>query len=127
MTELIHRPARLAMWRTPPSPLLVAHRGAEHCAPENTMAAFQAAVDSGADVVELDVQLSADAVAVVVHDERVDRTTSGSGPVRAHSWHRLQELDAGSWFAPGSGESGSPAWPTSCPGPPTTALGCWWR
>ncbi|GAA3807453.1 glycerophosphodiester phosphodiesterase [Streptomyces chiangmaiensis] len=64
------------------------------------MAAFQAAVDSGADVVELDVQLSADAVAVVVHDERVDRTTSGSGPVRAHSWHRLQELDAGSWFAP---------------------------
>lgn len=86
------------MWRTPPGPLIVAHRGAEHCNPENTPVAFQTAVDSGADVMELDVQLSADGVAVVVHDERVDRTTDGNGPVRAHSWRRLQELDAGSWF-----------------------------
>ncbi|MFP4395058.1 MAG: glycerophosphodiester phosphodiesterase, partial [Anaerolineales bacterium] len=77
-------------------PLIFAHRGASHLAPENTLAAFQRAIEIGADGVELDVQLSADGVPVVIHDATVDRTTDGSGEVRRLSLAHLRELDAGS-------------------------------
>lgn len=80
-------------------PFIWAHRGASAHAPENTLAAFEAAVACGADGIELDIHLSQDGVPVVIHDETVDRTTDGRGPVAALTWAQLQGLDAGSWFA----------------------------
>jgi glycerophosphoryl diester phosphodiesterase len=79
-------------------PLNIGHRGASGDAPENTLAAFELAVRQAADGIELDVHLSADGVPVVIHDARLDRTTSGSGRVREHSVAALKRLDAGSWF-----------------------------
>lgn len=87
------RPAPLA-W----PPLIIGHRGAAGEAPENTLAAFELAVRQGAEGIEFDVHLSADGVPVVIHDARLDRTTSGSGWVREHTAGVLKRLDAGSWF-----------------------------
>jgi glycerophosphoryl diester phosphodiesterase len=78
----------------------IAHRGASGRAPENTRAAFAAALDLGAEAIELDVQLSADGELVVIHDETLDRTTDGAGPVGDRSAAELAALDAGVWFAP---------------------------
>jgi len=64
-----------------PSPVIFAHRGASAQAPENTLAAFELAVEQGADAIELDVKLSADGEVVVFHDVSVGRTTDGSGRV----------------------------------------------
>ncbi len=75
----------------------IAHRGASGSAPENTHAAFAAALALGVDAIELDCQLSADGVPVVIHDETLDRTTTGLGPVRAKPWAELARLDAGAW------------------------------
>jgi glycerophosphoryl diester phosphodiesterase len=80
-------------------PFLWAHRGASHCAPENTMTAFAAAVESSADGIELDIHLSRDGVPVVIHDETLERTTNGRGLVAEMTWQQLRQLDAGSWFA----------------------------
>jgi len=77
-----------------------AHRGASAVAPENTMAAFRAAEAAGADGIELDVHLSRDGVPVVLHDETLERTTDGRGPVGAVSLAQLRQLDAGAWFDP---------------------------
>ncbi|HSK32036.1 MAG TPA: glycerophosphodiester phosphodiesterase family protein, partial [Propionicimonas sp.] len=63
-------------------------------APENTLPAFELAVAQGADGIELDVQLSADGAVVVMHDESVDRTTDGNGPVVSFTLAQLQRLDA---------------------------------
>ncbi|MHB1317692.1 MAG: glycerophosphodiester phosphodiesterase [Anaerolineae bacterium] len=79
-------------------PLVMAHRGARDAAPENTVAAFRAAVDLGADAVELDITRCASGEIVVIHDDTVDRTTNGSGRVDSLAWGALRELDAGSWF-----------------------------
>jgi len=79
-------------------PLTVAHRGDPVTAPENSMPAFEAALRSGVDVLELDLQLSADGHAVIIHDETVDRTTDGTGAVADLSLAELQALDAGSWY-----------------------------
>jgi glycerophosphoryl diester phosphodiesterase len=81
-------------------PLVVAHRGASAEAPEHTLAAYEAAVAQQADMIELDVHLSADDQLVVIHDERLERTTDGRGLVREHSLQALKRLDAGGWFAP---------------------------
>ncbi|KKB08942.1 glycerophosphodiester phosphodiesterase family protein [Devosia chinhatensis] len=84
-----------------PSPDQVqAHRGASAIAPENTLAAFRAAAEAGAKWVELDVALSADGVLVVIHDDRVDRTTSGTGSLGDLTHADLVTLDAGTWFDP---------------------------
>jgi len=80
--------------------LVIAHRGASGTAPENTLAAFRRAVAVGADMIELDVQLSRDRAVVVLHDDTLDRTTDGTGPARARTLAELAVLDAGSWFAP---------------------------
>jgi len=77
--------------------LRVAHRGASGRAPENTHAAFAAALALGVDAIELDCQLSADGELVVIHDETLERTTDGLGPVCARTWPELARLDAGSW------------------------------
>src|SRR5262245_7648951 len=78
-------------------PLVIAHRGASADAPENTIAAFELALDQGADALELDVHLSLDDQPVVIHDFTLERTTDGAGPVRARSMRELKRLDAGSW------------------------------
>jgi glycerophosphoryl diester phosphodiesterase len=77
----------------------IAHRGASGRAPENTHASFAAALDLGAEAIELDVQLSADGELVVIHDETLERTTDGAGQVGDHTAAELAALDAGSWFA----------------------------
>jgi glycerophosphoryl diester phosphodiesterase len=78
--------------------LVFAHRGASGHAPQNTLAAFRLAAEMGADGVELDVHLSGDGEAVVVHDATVDATTDGQGRVSAMTLSELQALDAGRWF-----------------------------
>lgn len=75
-----------------------AHRGASAIAPENTLAAFRLAAEQGAKWVELDVALSADGTLVVIHDDSVDRTSSGKGPLGNLSLAQIAALDAGSWF-----------------------------
>ncbi len=81
-------------------PVIIAHRGYRKRYPENTMAAFAAAFDAGACMVELDVTLTRDRRVVVLHDDTLDRTTDGCGPARAFTLHELKQLDAGSWFDP---------------------------
>jgi glycerophosphoryl diester phosphodiesterase len=81
-------------------PLNLAHKGASHEAPANTLAAFLLAQELGADGVELDVQLSRDGKVVVIHDDTVDATTDGHGPVREKTLAELKALDAGSLFDP---------------------------
>jgi len=80
-------------------PWVVAHRGYRGKFPENTLAAFEAAIDVEADMIELDVCLTSDRVPVVIHDETLDRTTDGKGLVSEHSLSDLKKLDAGSWFS----------------------------
>lgn len=83
-----------------PRLLRIAHRGAcGHC-PENTRAAFLRAIELGADMVELDCQMTRDGAVVVIHDETLDRTTDGKGRVREHTLKEVKSLDAGSWFSP---------------------------
>ena len=77
------------------TPKIIAHRGASADAPENTLAAFQLALDQGADGIELDVMLSKDRQLVVIHDDLVDRTTNGTGRVQDLTLAELRALDAG--------------------------------
>ncbi len=79
-------------------PLIIAHRGASAEAPENTLAAFEAAARVGADGVELDVTICGSGDIVVIHDDTIDRTTNGSGRVRDMSLETLRLFDAGRWF-----------------------------
>ncbi|MBI2467463.1 MAG: ABC transporter permease subunit [Candidatus Rokubacteria bacterium] len=82
-------------WRARGRPWIIAHRGASHEEPENTLRAFERAVERGADLIELDVHLSRDGAVVVIHDERVEQTTSGRGAVRELTLAELSRLDAG--------------------------------
>ncbi|MCS0497998.1 glycerophosphodiester phosphodiesterase [Protaetiibacter mangrovi] len=87
--------------RAPGEPAFVAgHRGDRADAPENTMPGFAAAFASGLDFVETDVQLTADGVPVLMHDDTVDRTTDGTGAVADLTVDQIRALDAGSWYAP---------------------------
>ena len=79
-------------------PWIVAHRGFKMKFPENTLAAFQAAIDVGAPMVELDVMLSRDRKLIVIHDATLERTTNGHGLVHDYTLEELKRLDAGSWF-----------------------------
>ncbi|HEU0168334.1 MAG TPA: glycerophosphodiester phosphodiesterase family protein [Chloroflexota bacterium] len=71
---------------------IIAHRGASIRLPENTMAAFNGAMEAGAHMIELDVRLSADGAVVVIHDDTLDRTTRGTGPVAARTASELKRL-----------------------------------
>ncbi len=82
-------------------PRLIAHRGARENAPENTLAAIREAARQGAAWVEVDVALTRDGAPVVLHDDTLERTTSGSGFLCDTDLAALQRLDAGGWFAPG--------------------------
>lgn len=85
-------------FRASTGPLVIAHRGACAFAPENTLASFNLAAEQGADAVELDAKLSADGQVMVIHDPTVERTTGGTGVVRAMPYDQLRALDAGSFF-----------------------------
>lgn len=81
-------------------PTIVAHRGASSTHPENTLPAFEAALELGARAIELDVRLTADGVAVVMHDDEVSRTTDGRGFVHELTAAEVAALDAGTPEAP---------------------------
>lgn len=89
-------------------PLVVAHKGASGLAPENTMAAFELALSTGADSIELDVQLSRDRVPVVIHDSDLGRTVRGEGLVSDLTAAELAVMDAGSWCHPRFAGQGVP-------------------
>ncbi|MEC4990057.1 MAG: glycerophosphodiester phosphodiesterase family protein [Oscillatoria sp. PMC 1068.18] len=85
--------------------VLIAHRGFSAIAPENTLAAFSAAIAApifrytgGIGALEFDLQLSADGIPVIIHDPTLDRTTNGRGLVQAKSLAQLKQFSAGSWF-----------------------------
>jgi glycerophosphoryl diester phosphodiesterase len=94
-----HRP----LW---PYPRIIAHRGGGLLAPENTLAAIRLARNLGFSGVEFDVKLSADGIPVLMHDDTLERTTDGYGPVDGTSYTEIAGLDAGSWF--GNEFSGEP-------------------
>lgn len=81
-------------------PYVAGHRGDVRGGPENTLPALQAVLDSPAEFVETDVQLTSDGVPVLIHDWTLDRTTDGTGPVWAATWDEISGLDAGSWAGP---------------------------
>jgi len=86
-------------------PRVLAHRGGGALAPENTLAGLRTAASMGFGAVEFDVMLSSDGVAVLMHDETLDRTTDGSGLVSGKTYAEMLRLDAGVRFGPGhSGE-----------------------
>ncbi|MHB9097542.1 MAG: glycerophosphodiester phosphodiesterase [Syntrophales bacterium] len=80
--------------------VVTAHRGFSGMAPENTLAAFRRAIDAGCDMIELDVHLTRDKEVVVIHDDTLERTTSGRGSVAGKTLVELRGLDAGAWFHP---------------------------
>ncbi len=77
---------------------IIGHRGYHAKYPENTLIAFQAAIEAGVTMIELDVMLSHDRKLVVIHDATLDRTTNGKGSVADLPLAELKQLDAGSWF-----------------------------
>jgi glycerophosphoryl diester phosphodiesterase len=87
------------MIETLPQPVIFAHRGASAYAPENTLAAFQLALQQGARAIEFDVKLTADGQVVVIHDQTVNRTTDGTDKVAQLPLAAIRELDAGSWLS----------------------------
>jgi glycerophosphoryl diester phosphodiesterase len=78
---------------------LIAHRGYSDFAPENTLAAFDLALERGYPHLELDVQLTSDGTPVVIHDDRLERTTDGTGLLRAHTLEQVRALSAGARIA----------------------------
>lgn len=80
--------------------LVIAHRGNSSLAPENTLAAYEAAAIAGVDMIEIDIHLNAEGEVVVIHDDSVDRTTDGSGLISDLNTVEVARLDAGSWFSP---------------------------
>lgn len=78
--------------------IVAGHRGYKSHYPENTLVSFQKALELGVDMLEFDLNLTADKELVVIHDTKVDRTTDGTGYVREYTLREIKELDAGSWF-----------------------------
>ncbi len=78
---------------------ICAHRGAMDTHPENTLAAFQEAINLGAHMIEFDVRMTKDGQLVILHDETVDRTTNGTGKISELLFNEVKTLDAGSWKA----------------------------
>ncbi len=88
------------LYARPGRTVVTAHRGWSGRYPENTLCAFREAVGIGADVVEFDVRGTADGELVVIHDESLDRTTDGTGPVRERTLAELKPLNATFWRGP---------------------------
>jgi glycerophosphoryl diester phosphodiesterase len=77
---------------------VIGHRGAAALAPENTWPCFDLALAIGVDAIETDVRATSDGQLVLLHDERLDRTTDGTGVVHRTPWSAVRALDAGLWF-----------------------------
>ncbi len=99
-TGMSERIARESMGPIGTPVIAVGHRGTKRFAPENTLAAFDKAIEMGARIVEMDVRMTADGHFIVMHDARVERTTDGRGAVATMTLAEIKALDAGSWFAP---------------------------
>jgi glycerophosphoryl diester phosphodiesterase len=84
----------------PNPPRIVGHRGAKANAPENTLVAIRRAHEEGASWIEFDAKLTKDNAVVLMHDETLDRTSSGQGPVAEATLAEIKKLDAGAWFGP---------------------------
>lgn len=80
-------------------PRVIAHRGASAYAPENTLIAFQKAVELGSQCIEFDVMLSSDGEPFIFHDEKLKRTTNGKGEIGLSTADYLRSLDAGRWYS----------------------------
>jgi glycerophosphoryl diester phosphodiesterase len=89
----------------PAKPVNIAHRGGKDIVPENTLEGFREGLRVGTDVLEFEVHLTADGHLVAIHDDTVDRTTDGSGPVREKTLRELKGLDAGHWFTRDGGKT----------------------
>jgi glycerophosphoryl diester phosphodiesterase len=83
-----------------PQVRIIAHRGAPTFAPENTLPAIRKALEIGVDMIEIDVHQTKDGVLVIMHDEKVNKTTDGSGYIKDMTFDDIRALDAGSWFDP---------------------------
>lgn len=96
------RPVEPHPWFRPndPAVLVIAHQGGNHLRPDQTLPAFAHAVELGADVLEMDLNMTADGVLVVIHDRTVDRTTDGSGAVRDLTLAEIKALDAAHTWTP---------------------------
>lgn len=81
-------------------PKIIAHRGIPPVAPENTLVSFQAALALDIDGIETDVQATKDGELILCHDETLDRTTSGHGWIKDHTFKQIRSLSAGAWFDP---------------------------
>src|ERR1041385_7236710 len=81
-------------------PRIIGHRGAAKAAPENTLESLREAKRQGATWVEVDAKLTADNAVILLHDDLLDRTTSGKGPAAQATLDAIRTLDAGAWFAP---------------------------
>jgi glycerophosphoryl diester phosphodiesterase len=90
----------LSLWPQQTPCLVIGHRGAMGYAPENTLISFEEAIRRGADLIEMDVQLSVDGGLAVMHDTSVDRTTDGTGFVRDLPLRKIKTFDAGTWYGP---------------------------
>lgn len=91
--------------------LIIGHRGSSACAPENTIASFLRAIEDKSDAVELDIHLSLDHQLMVIHDERINRTTNGNGYISKLSLDEIKRYDAGSWFNPHNAGENIPTLP----------------
>jgi len=85
-------------WRRNDRPLAISHRGHSVAYPENTRIAYEKAIELGAEMIECDVNMTRDGKLIMIHDWKLDRTTSGTGRVSDHTWEEIQRLDAGSKF-----------------------------
>jgi glycerophosphoryl diester phosphodiesterase len=92
LLNALHRPRRTTA--------IIGHRGAPRSAPENTLAAFEDAIELGVDGIEFDVQMTGDNALVVIHDADVGRCTNGNGLVTELTAADLRKLDAGTWLSP---------------------------
>ena len=92
-------PAGANPWRRT-TPLAMAHRGQRATVPEQTLEAYRAAIELGAEAIECDVQRTRDGRLAMFHDLTLERTTNGRGPIADIDWAELQALDAGSWLGP---------------------------
>ena len=103
------RPTTIKKFMDIDSPIrVIAHRGFSGQAPENTLVAIRQAIEVGADMVEIDVTVTADGHVILLHDETLDRTTDGQGSPTSMTLDEIRELDAGSWFAPEYAGEGIP-------------------
>src|SRR5262249_26818835 len=82
------------------TPRIIGHRGAAKAAPENTLEGLREAKSQGATWVEVDAKLTSDNHVILLHDDLLDRTTSGQGPAAGATLTEIRALDAGAWFAP---------------------------